>query len=301
MEKVCVLMSTYNGEKFIEEQLDSVLAQKDCVVRLLVRDDGSSDGTTQILDKYKSEGKLDWYTGKNLKPSLSFLDLLYQAQDCDYYAFCDQDDIWDNDKLVSAVEKLRIYGDKPAFYHSNAKLADSQGKDSGRPLHNSDPKLNLFSVGLSGGILGCTMVFNRALRELIVSAKAPEKTIMHDFYVGLVCLACGGTGVYDNTAHIRYRQHGGNVLGVAIDIKSKIKSKLNQFLKKEQFTICEQAEDVLERYSDKMTNDGIKVCKRIAHHRDNIFRTIATAFSPKAHFSSFKNSMFIRACLLFRR
>ena len=83
---VCVLMSTYNGEKYLEEQIDSILAQKGCKVQLLVRDDGSSDGTIGILQKYHEEGYLEYYTGENLKPAKSFMDLLYNAPKAEYYA-----------------------------------------------------------------------------------------------------------------------------------------------------------------------------------------------------------------------
>ena len=80
MKKVLVLLSTYNGEKYLKEQIDSVLAQKNTDVSILVRDDGSTDKTLEILEKYKKDGKLEWYTGKNLKPAKSFLNLVRCAE-----------------------------------------------------------------------------------------------------------------------------------------------------------------------------------------------------------------------------
>ena len=97
-------MSTYNGQKYIRQQIDSILQQTNVEVNLLVRDDGSKDDTIKILDEYKQEGKLTYYTGPNLGPQLSFLNLLNNCPKADYYAFADQDDYWEKDKLSTAVK-----------------------------------------------------------------------------------------------------------------------------------------------------------------------------------------------------
>ena len=145
------------------------------------------------------------------------------------------------------------------------------------------------------------MVFNRALRLAVIKAGAPKHICMHDFYMGLIGMSIGGKGIYDHTPHINYRQHGGNVLGVAIDFKTKIRSKIKQFLNEGTCSITEQAKEILVYYKDDMAPEHIKVCTDISLYKQSILRTIGVAFNPKAHYSSFKNSMFIRACLLFRR
>ena len=106
MKKIIVLMSTYNGEKYLQVQLDSILSQENVDLELLVRDDGSTDSTKTILERYQSEGKLTWYSGKNKKPAYSFFDLLGKCKDADYYAFADQDDFWHEDKLINAIKRL---------------------------------------------------------------------------------------------------------------------------------------------------------------------------------------------------
>ena len=100
--KVCVLISTYNGEKFLDEQIASILAQKGVEVDILVRDDGSSDMTCSLLERWQKEGKLKWYKGENLGFARSFMNLLKTASVYDYYAFCDQDDVWLPEKLKKA-------------------------------------------------------------------------------------------------------------------------------------------------------------------------------------------------------
>ena len=103
---VTVLMSTYNGERFLKEQLDSILQQQDVDVRLCVRDDGSTDGTMDILLEYADAIELT--IGNNFGVGNSFMSMVYSANlESDYYAFSDQDDIWMPDKLISAVDELK--------------------------------------------------------------------------------------------------------------------------------------------------------------------------------------------------
>ena len=92
--KITILLSSYNGEKYIEEQLNSIFNQTYDNISILVRDDNSKDGTVKILEKYAAQGKLKWYSGENLGCAKSFWDLLCNFGESDYYAFCDQYDVW---------------------------------------------------------------------------------------------------------------------------------------------------------------------------------------------------------------
>ena len=129
-KKIAVLLSSYNGEQFIKEQIDSVLNQKECKVSLLVRDDGSTDNTIKILENYVNKGNLNYYCGKNLKPAKSFLDLVKHSPECEFYAFCDQDDVWEEDKLISAINQI---GDTstPTCYHSAYMMVDKDLNEIG--------------------------------------------------------------------------------------------------------------------------------------------------------------------------
>ena len=102
-------MSSYNGEMYLDEQLESIVAQKGVMTDILVRDDGSSDHTCDILDQWQQKTSLRWYSGENIGPARSFMDLLRQSGDSCYYAFSDQDDYWLSDKLKVAVDKLESY------------------------------------------------------------------------------------------------------------------------------------------------------------------------------------------------
>ena len=106
MYKVAVLLATYNGEKYLKEQIESVLNQKDVEIELLVRDDCSDDETRNILKSYQDKGLLKFYGEKRMNVPYTFFDLIDNAPEADYYAFCDQDDVWDNDKLITAINAL---------------------------------------------------------------------------------------------------------------------------------------------------------------------------------------------------
>ncbi len=208
-QSVCVLMSTYNGEKFLKTQIDSILAQEGVQVQLLVRDDGSNDATHAILDEYQEKGLLRWYTGPNLRSAYSFWDLVEQAPESTYYSFADQDDYWYPDKLGAAVTALsQLEG--PALYFCKKRLVDAQLQ----PLDASDEAVT--GVTLPYSLLGCraagcTMVFNRGLMQMLRLCK-PRAMTMHDSWVLRVAGAVGQV-VYDETPHMDYRQHGGNVVG----------------------------------------------------------------------------------------
>ena len=126
MKIVCVLLSTYNGEKYLKEQLDSVLNQKDITLNFLVRDDGSTDSTIDILKQYEKEGKIKLIVGKNIGYKKSFYELAKLAPLSDYYAFCDQDDVWDDDKLITAVNMLeRENNSIPLLYFSALRVVNN--------------------------------------------------------------------------------------------------------------------------------------------------------------------------------
>ena len=122
MKNVLVLLSTYNGSRYLQEQIDSVLNQDGVKVVLLIRDDGSTDNTLEILDRNSlNHDNIFVITGSNCRSAASFMELVYEANrtypDFDYYAFCDQDDVWCKDKLISAVNKLsESPDDTPSLY-----------------------------------------------------------------------------------------------------------------------------------------------------------------------------------------
>lgn len=216
MSKILTLLSTYNGEKYIREQLDSLLNQKGVDIKILIRDDGSKDNTLAVLKEYQNvTEKVEIIESDNCGSAQSFFELLMEAfkrsKIYDYYAFCDQDDVWLEDKLKIAVSVLdEVPTDKPALYMGAYQMVDANLNKIPTPQY--DPILTLPAAMASNCATGCTMVFNKALLCTLVGYNSKD-AIMHDYWTYLVCLLIGGFVYYDKTPHILYRQHGNNVIG----------------------------------------------------------------------------------------
>lgn len=211
LPRVLVLMSTYNGERFLEAQIDSILSQEGVDVSLLVRDDGSTDGTLHTLEDYQARGLLNFYSGPNLGPARSFLHLLANAPDSTYYSLADQDDVWLPDKLSAAVERLGNSSDRPALYAGVTQLCDAQLNLI--DTHYQQPRLTFGEALVWAYASGCTMVMNRPLQQ-VVAARQPEFVEMHDRWILTLVTAMGYELYYDNVHHMLYRQHGNNVVGL---------------------------------------------------------------------------------------
>lgn len=228
---VCVLMSTYNGERFIEEQIDSILNQIEVEVILVIRDDGSTDRTREILKNYESDGKIRvFFSSCNLGPAKSFMELLYSVGNYDYYAFADQDDIWKKEKISRAVKMLESKH-RPALYASN-QIIYQQGNEKGLRF-KSMPNITLTGIICGNLVSGCTMVFNNELKQILVNQKyRPSDEVlnlrMHDTWIAAVANIIGII-VYDGESFIDYRIHENNVVGVA---SGNIKNRIVKFHKK---------------------------------------------------------------------
>ncbi len=298
--KIAVLMSSYNGEPFIETQIESVLAQKtDAEVHLIVRDDGSTDSTQEILQRYADEGKLQWYTGENLKPAKSFLDLVSHCRGYDYYAFCDQDDYWHPDKLQTGISALAA-SQQPALSFANARLVDCELQYLGRNVYNHTPPCDFYSALCCGGYLGCTMVFNEALAALLRTYSRPETLIMHDSYAAIVCTLFEGTITYVPTAHMDYRQHSNNVVGTNLSKWDTVKDRLRRITRRSEVTIAAMAQSILAQDVQGAAPDHMAFLKRVAAYRKNPFSAISLACSRKPSYGTKNMAITKRLAILLR-
>jgi len=297
--RIAVLMSTYNGEKYLREQVESILKQKGTFeLSLIVRDDGSKDSTCQILDAYASEGKLTWYTGENLRSAHSFLDLIQTNTGYDFYAFADQDDWWEPDKLQKAVDKIKDE-EKPALYFSNAELVDESLQSLGQVVYKHMPRTDFCTITCVGGLLGCTMVFNQALAKFIQNKGMPGDVIMHDYYIAVICAAMQGTVVYDPYVSMKYRQHANNVVGMSHGMLQKIKNRFADICRKAKISIAQQAVTVLGFYSEEMPEESRKWLLRVASYRKSIFSRLSLACTRKTKYISYNMGFKLRMTILF--
>ena len=300
MTTICVLLSTFNGEQFLREQLDTIINQKDVVVKILVRDDGSTDSTVTILNEYKEKGLLDWYTGENLRPAKSFMDLIYEAKlDCDFYALCDQDDYWLEDKLFIATEQMKKKGsDKPLLYYGVPRLVDCDLNPLEKPAEIYQKFTTYDSCLINSNATGCTMVFNKKLIILLKTAK-PNFIAMHDAWIHKVCIALDGEVVFDEDVHILYRQHQNNVIGISTSKIKKLKRHYKS-LKNKNCVRSRTVRSLLECYSDVMTADKVEKAKTIAYYKENFFLFIKLLFSHSIRTGYTKRDILFKIAVLLK-
>lgn len=219
---IAILLSTYNGEKYLSEQLDSIIGQTSDQWSLYIRDDGSSDCTLDIIKSYglKYPEKIHVVFDKlgNLGSGKSFMTLLSYV-DADYYMFCDQDDVWLSDKIERLFRKIRqkesLQNNCPVCVFSDLQIVDSDLRSVSPSLWkysgiDPDNCRNVYDMIVFGcPAFGCAMIFNRLARQHLLPYPGWK---YHDLWTVLVI---SGVGLVDYipTTTILYRQHGLNVTG----------------------------------------------------------------------------------------
>lgn len=234
-DKVQVLVSTYNGEKYLREQLDSLLTQTHSHFFITIRDDGSTDGTTEIIREYASNhpSKIEAYFEHNTGVIRSFFKLMSNVhKDTDYVCFCDQDDVCMPDKLDRGVRRLAMSASETALmYLTPTQMVD----DLLQPINVWPPApkrgASFFNALIENIAVGATIMINRSAVDMIKS-KEPryDKIIMHDWWIYMVVSAFGEI-VYDHEPSIYYRQHQGNVVGGQSGFKDRFIKKWSNYLK----------------------------------------------------------------------
>ena len=273
MSNVTVLMSTFNGEKYLREQIDTIITQDVTDMQLIVRDDGSTDETITVLKEYAETGTLKWYLGENEKEcektntkiGFSFLDLVKKSPESEYYAFADQDDIWDSQKLGEAIKMLEKEENKdiPLLYCGGFTAVDVEGNNVNfKNTHYKPKHTRLKHVIVRPIAPGCTFVFNKKARDLFADYNE-EYIHIHD-YALMVLVATFGKIIYDKRSFIKYRQHGGNALGT----KSRsIISRIRRMLRNNQHAVSKTAQSMLNCYAAILDEKQLKFYKVPAQYR----------------------------------
>ncbi len=211
---VAILMATYNGEKYLKEQIDSILNQTFSDFKLYIRDDNSTDRTREIISSY-NDPRITYMSGENLGPAGCFFELLRKATEFDYIFFSDQDDIWFQDKLEKMLKEIKkISG--PAMVFSDFSMIDSSGKTTSLSFAKySNLQVEPGEVGINKIIaqpfvFGCASVINRELADMVLNP--PENIEMHDCWISLVA-CCAGKLIYMDEPTIAHRFHDSNATG----------------------------------------------------------------------------------------
>lgn len=231
---VAILMATYNGSSHLQAQLDSIARQSHRNWILYVSDDGSTDATQSILQAFQrahSAQRVHLLQGPHLGFAQNFLSLIRNPDiHANYFAFCDQDDIWFDHKLTRAIASLhsRKIGQRPAFYCSRTRLIDECGRIIGYSRHFKRPPS--FRNALVQSIAGAnTIVLNQAARALLAKIPPNAPVVSHDWLCYLLVSGNGGEVIYDAAPSVDYRQHGSNLMGSNITLRGRIARSLRMF------------------------------------------------------------------------
>ena len=281
MPTVSVLMSTYNGHKYIRKQLDSLLLQEGVDVHIIVRDDGSKDETPQILSEYADKhSNIESLSELNCGAEESFNKLCKFADKhgtSEYYAFCDQDDIWDTDKLKVAIDKLdQFETSTPNLYFSNLKMVDENLNYMRDFYVDGDVFMGKNKSLVQIFTYGCTCVFNRKALEMYCAVE--KNKTFHDNWIYVICSYIGNV-VYDPVGHIQYRQHSNNLSGHRETGMGLFLSRLVRPFKGNLGHDFESLARQLLIFSDLIKAEDLKLIKRVAYYRESLAHRMALLFS----------------------
>ena len=305
---VAVLLSSYNGEKYIAEQIESIMNQtyQKCV--LYIRDDGSEDSTVDIIkecaERYKD--KIRFYTGKNIGFVRSFQLLLKHCDSHEYYAWCDQDDVWMPEKIERAVCLLekdrrtnRDDGDVPVLYFSDYDYYDESMIFVQHGLvHNRGPS---FENALFDCIsLGICSVFNQKARSMMLE-KTPRRSCGHDWWTYMLCAAFGRV-IYDKGfISVKYRRIEESVSPGGMNFISLQIWRIKKFILRRYFhKIHLQIQEFCSFYADGVSDEKRKLLQLFEKDRVTAGQTMKKVFYPAFFRQNLMEELMLRICFLVR-
>ena len=298
--EVLIMMSTYNGEKYIREQLDSIENQKlDIPLSILIRDDGSNDKTKEIIKEYKKKYKnIKLITGKNIGCNASFFELFKIAEGYKYYSISDQDDIWNEDKLQKGIEKIKNEKDDiPILYGSCSYIMDNTGI-KGTTQKQLRPS-NFNNYVIQTYIPGHTQIMNNELMSLMKKKINYSKIYCYDNWPIYIAELYGKI-IFDNNPSTKYRIHNENVLGYGKNKLSWIKERLRRFKKGDGKKIRKQVEYFYNIYKDDISTEYKKEIEKFLYKNKNFFSRIHFVFTTKLYRQKKYETLLFKIAYLFK-
>lgn len=276
---VLVLLSAYNGARYLQEQIDSILCQKDVNAFILIRDDGSTDHTLELLRQLASSKPrhMKLVEGKNVGCARSFVELMRIASTLkeftpDYYAFSDQDDVWFPEKLSHSIHALpALDNTRPQLFSADSIMVDSNLNEL--PVKKRSYKFSFGEALVCNASGGHTQVFNKKLLLEAIRVDFPP-VILHDWWVYCVCQALGGDFICEATPLLYYRQHTNNVVGS----RNRSKSLLQKIKEIESNTNTglsyQLATTLFNSYKGQLDKERYKILKLVVNYKTTIWNRV---------------------------
>lgn len=274
--KVCVYMSTYNGEKYLREQIDSILNQRNVETIICIRDDGSKDDTVKIIQEYIEKGcPVILERGENIGFAKSFMQISQTRIDAHYYAFSDQDDVWKKDKLARAV-KMMGSRDGAVLYGGNIFITDENLQYKGTWCNKKNFEvmreriLRYYALGYN--LYGCSMVWNRKMQELIWK-HMPHYINGQDVYVTMLAGALGEI-IVDKKPMTLHRMHAKNTAGIESNIIRRAIKGYRLYVGTGHRELSKVGNELINAYMNKginfNNNQGTAALYALANYKESI-------------------------------
>ncbi|MFP3153095.1 glycosyltransferase [Lachnospiraceae bacterium ZAX-1] len=296
-KRVNVLLSAYQGEAYIAEQIDSILAQSYKNIEIYVRDDGSKDQTKAILKPYADQGRIHLIVGENIGFIESFFFLVENCGDGDYFAYADQDDVWLPGKIRMAVEKMdREDNSRPLLYFSNYDLYNStlQFQEHRKA---SAVRPSFYNALVDCMPLGFHSVFNQRACELL-RKNMPRHSCGHDWWTYLLCAGLG-TVIYDDRVTVKYRRHETNVSAAGTGfIKFQI-WRFQKFFRNNYFkNVQGQTQEFAGYYEKRLKPEDRKVLRLFLDEKYHLGHMLQKVCYPKRFRRGIVDEIMVRIIFL---
>jgi len=294
---VLIIMSTYNGAKYLEKQLESIYNQTYKNFRLFVRDDGSSDGTVEILKRYETKGALTLTCGENIGFVKSFFWLLKNAPEADYYSFSDQDDEWFDFQIERAVDILSKNDfTAPSLYFSDFDICDADLNSCERRTTKSNELSFVESLADGNRTVGFTCLISGSFKDLVVKAD-PGNLFSHDHFMYILSFLAG-TQIYDRVSTAKYRRHGKNASQSRSEFFRLQLWRVKNFLLKNNDRFRKMYNEILSNYPEFLDDEKKRILLSFVRDYNSLRNRLFKFFYPRRFRQNLMEEFFLRLLFL---
>lgn len=259
MSNVLVMMSTYNGEKYVEQQIRSIMGQKTCHnVFLRIRDDGSSDKTCEIIETIAKEyhGRVEIIMGQNIGSNASFFSLIADADGYDYYSISDQDDVWLDNKIQIACDTLAKENTQiPLLFSCSSYMVKNDLIPFGE-TRKKEREFSLYNTIIQNICPGHNQVFNNALLNILKKVQTPNRIYVYDMWIANIAILYGKI-LFSNSSLTYYRQHEGNLMGTQASRIGKLLLSYRRLISGDGIKTREQIKYFIEMNEEELIRQNL--------------------------------------------